>query len=99
MAQQESQAGGKAQWNDDEVDFVLDYLIDNQAKGGDGGNFKKETTNNAAAALNSSGVSMARGPLKTGSMVKTKWSTVCYLDYDRSYIHGRSLVEKNLHCY
>jgi hypothetical protein len=82
MAQPPPATRDKAQWTDDQVDILLDYLYDHHAEGGDGNNFKKETTNAAAAVLNSNVVCPSRPP-KTGQMVRTKWTGVRYLDSTR----------------
>lgn len=69
----------KAHWQDAEVDVLLHHLIENRASGGDGGNFSMPTYNSAAAAINTDGTIQTIGPPKTGKMVKTKWTSVCYL--------------------
>ncbi|KAG2065983.1 hypothetical protein BDR04DRAFT_1160859 [Suillus decipiens] len=64
----------KAHWQDIEVDVLLHYLIENQAVGGDGGNFTMSTLNAAAAAINADTVIQTIGPQKMGKIVKTKWT-------------------------
>ncbi|KAG2075321.1 hypothetical protein BDR04DRAFT_34972 [Suillus decipiens] len=66
----------KAHWQEAEVDVLLHHLIENQAAGGDGGNFQLSTYNSAAAAINSNGTITTMGPPKTGKMVKTKWTSL-----------------------
>ncbi|KAG1824517.1 uncharacterized protein BJ212DRAFT_1295665 [Suillus subaureus] len=66
----------KAHWQDAEVDVLLHHLIQNQAAGGDGGNFMMPTFNSAAAAINDNDVIQTIGPPKTGKMVKTKWTSL-----------------------
>ncbi|KAG2131729.1 uncharacterized protein EDB93DRAFT_1255425 [Suillus bovinus] len=64
----------KAHWQDAEVDVLLHHLIQNQAVGGDGGNFTMPTFNSAATAINNNDAIQTIGPPKTGKMVKTKWT-------------------------
>lgn len=63
----------KAQWNDAEVDALVDYLHDHKAEAGDGGNFKASTFNAAAAHIKPY---LLHGPMKTGKMCRGKWTTV-----------------------
>ena len=64
----------KAQWNDAEVKALLDYLLEHWAEG-EGGGFKQKTHNGVAAHIASY---LTQGPVKTGKMCKTKWTSVCY---------------------
>ncbi|KAG2130979.1 uncharacterized protein EDB93DRAFT_1255635 [Suillus bovinus] len=64
----------KAHWQDSEVDVLLHHLVENQAAGSDGGNFSMPTYNSAVAAINADQAIQTIGPLKTGKMVKMKWT-------------------------
>ncbi|KAG1719686.1 hypothetical protein EDB19DRAFT_1647864 [Suillus lakei] len=64
----------KAHWQESEVDVLLQHLIENQAAGGDGGNFPMPIYNSAAAAINANEMIQTIGPQKTGKMAKTKWT-------------------------
>ncbi|KAG1836443.1 hypothetical protein DFJ58DRAFT_734972 [Suillus subalutaceus] len=66
----------KAQWQDSEVDILLQHFIWNHAAIGDGGNFSGPTFNSAATAINSDETIQTMGPPKTGNMVKTKWTAL-----------------------
>jgi hypothetical protein len=66
----------KAHWQESEVDVLLQHLIENQAAGGDGGNFPMPIYNSAAAAINANEMIQTIGPQKTGKMAKTKWTLV-----------------------
>ncbi|KAF8803320.1 hypothetical protein BYT27DRAFT_7110277, partial [Phlegmacium glaucopus] len=60
----------KAQWNDQEVSALLDFLLEKKSEIGDAGMFKMGTFNAAAAHITGYCTS---GPAKTGKMCKTKW--------------------------
>ncbi|KAG1868309.1 hypothetical protein DFJ58DRAFT_723563 [Suillus subalutaceus] len=66
----------KAQWQDSEVDILLQHFIQNHAVIGNGGNFSGPTFNSAATAINSDETIQTMGPPKMGNMVKTKWTTL-----------------------
>ncbi|KAG1874754.1 hypothetical protein DFJ58DRAFT_721749 [Suillus subalutaceus] len=66
----------KAQWQDSEVDILLQHFIQNHAAIGDSGNFSGPTFNSAATAINSDETIQTMGPPKTGNMVKTKWTAL-----------------------
>ena len=63
----------RAQWNDQEVTALVDYLHEHRAEAGDGGSFKGSTFNAAATQLVPF---LTSGPKKTGTMCKTKWLSV-----------------------
>jgi hypothetical protein len=73
---QQTDNSSKAHWQDSEVDVLLRHLVENRAAGGDGGNFSMPTYNSAAAAINADQAIQTIGPLKTGKMAKTKWTSV-----------------------
>jgi hypothetical protein len=64
----------KARWSDSEVNALLDYLHEHKAEAGDGGNFKANTFNGAAARIKQH---LSQGPTKTSKMCKGKWISVC----------------------
>jgi hypothetical protein len=63
----------KAQWNENEVTALVDYLFLHKSEAGEGGSFKMATFNAAAASIVSH---HTHGPAKTGLMCKTKWTSV-----------------------
>jgi hypothetical protein len=63
----------KAVWSLEETTAFVDYLHDNRAKAGEGGNFKMTTFNSAAEAI---APFLKMGPRKTDKMCKTKWLSV-----------------------
>jgi hypothetical protein len=69
-AQQEKE---KANWNEPETVAFLAYLLDHKSVIGDSGSFKASTYNAAAGHISHL---LTQGPVKTGKMCKTKWSTV-----------------------
>jgi hypothetical protein len=71
----------KAKWNEKETDALLDYLFAHKSEMTDGGTFRKTTFN--AAALHIAEF-FTDGAVKTGSMCKTKWQSVCSIYL---YIH------------
>ncbi|KAG1846365.1 hypothetical protein C8R48DRAFT_730233, partial [Suillus tomentosus] len=73
---QQTDNSSKAHWQDSEVDVLLRHLVENRAAGGDGGNFSMPTYNSAAAAINADQAIQTIGPLKTGKMAKTKWTSL-----------------------
>ena len=66
----------KAQWNEQETNGLLDYLVTNKAQGEGAGNFKDTTFNGAAAAI---ALLLSAGPTKTMKHWKTKWAGVCHI--------------------
>src|ERR1700730_10197888 len=68
-----SSRGPSAQWNEAENAALLDYLVEHKSEIGDGGMFKMGTFNATAHAI---AEHHTLGPVKTGSMCKTKWRTV-----------------------
>ena len=68
----------KAQWNEQEVTALLEYLNGHKSEAGDGGSFKMSTFNVAAVHIQQH---LTQGPVKTGKMCKTKWNMVCLLLY------------------
>ena len=62
-----------AQWNDQEVTALVNYLHEHQAEDGDGESFKGSTFNAAATQLVPF---LTLGSRKTGTMCKTKWLLV-----------------------
>jgi len=73
MATSSSGKSIKAHWNDTEVNALVDYLHDYKAEAGDGGNFKANTLNAAAAHIKQH---LSQGPTKTAKMCKGKWTSV-----------------------
>src|SRR6267154_3386002 len=51
-------------------------LYEHRSEGSGNGNFKAQTLNNAAKSIASL---RSMGPVKSGKMVRTKWTSVCYL--------------------
>jgi hypothetical protein len=70
----QSKSSPKAQWNEQEVTALLEYLNGHKAEAGDGGSFKMSTLNAAATHIQQH---LTQGPVKTGRMCKTKWTAVC----------------------
>jgi hypothetical protein len=69
----QSTSSPKAQWNEQEVTALLEYLHGHKAEAGDGGSFKMSTLNGAATHIQQH---LTQGPVKTGKMCKTKWTAV-----------------------
>ncbi|KIM52769.1 hypothetical protein SCLCIDRAFT_140379 [Scleroderma citrinum Foug A] len=71
----QDQAGdvGKAQWNNIEIAKLVDYLYEHCAQGGDTGNFRDTVYNSAAEYI---WPFHTMGPIKTGKMVKNKWTLI-----------------------
>ncbi|KIM92292.1 hypothetical protein PILCRDRAFT_57258, partial [Piloderma croceum F 1598] len=63
----------KAQWDEEEIVALLDYLLDHKSAIGEAGSFKMPTFKAAADSI--SGL-LVNGPIKTGKMCKTKWRTL-----------------------
>jgi hypothetical protein len=63
----------KAQWDEDEIVALLDYLLDHKSAIGEAGSFKMPTFRAAADSISDL---LVNGPIKTGKMCKTKWRTV-----------------------
>ncbi|KAG1733264.1 hypothetical protein EDB19DRAFT_1911617 [Suillus lakei] len=80
------QAANKVQWNDLEINTLLDYLIINRAQGSDGGNFPQETYNKGATLLNADDKLESDGLLKAGKKLK---KTLCGIEmyYNQSGCH------------
>ena len=72
MSQDHRPSGERADWNEAEVDALLDFLYTEKSKNGDG-HFKMPTFNSAATSI---APLRTLGPQKTGKMCKTKWNTV-----------------------
>ena len=64
----------KAQWNDQEVHILLDYLNANKSQGEGARNFKDSTFNGALTII---APLLSAGPPKTIKHCKTKWASVC----------------------
>lgn len=77
----QDQAGdvGKAQWNNIEIAKLVDYLYEHCAQGGDTGNFRDTVYNSAAEYI---WPFHTMGPIKTGKMVKNKWTWVSQISVD-----------------
>ena len=73
MLQEQDGDVGRAQWNENEVAKLVDYLHEHRAQRGDAGNFKDPTYNAAAEYIQPFRMT---GPVKTGKMVRTKWAWV-----------------------
>ncbi|KAG2364753.1 hypothetical protein BDR07DRAFT_1278880 [Suillus spraguei] len=70
----------KAFWTEPEVTALVDYLHEHRSEHAEGGNFKIVIFNEAAKAI---APKRAQGPLKTGKMCPTKWTSVrCYHIYN-----------------
>ena len=65
-----------ANWNDAETVGLVQYLYEHRSEGSGNGNFKAQTLNNAAKSI---ATLRSMGPVKSGKMVRTKWTSVCYL--------------------
>ena len=68
----------KAQWNEQEVTALLEYLNAHKAEAGDSDSFKMSTLNAAATHIQQH---LTQGPVKTGKMCKTKWIVVCVIHH------------------
>lgn len=67
-------ASERANWSDEEVTALVNYLYANRAAAGDGGgNFKQAIFNAAAAEI---APLLKQGAKKTGAMCKKKWQSV-----------------------
>jgi rubredoxin len=73
MTQGESRTE-KANWNDAEIEAMLDYLILHRSKLA-GTTFKMSTFNEAAADIGTKNL-RTQGPPKTGAHCRTKWNAV-----------------------
>lgn len=75
-AENETEKGERkaAFWSDRDTNTMLQYLVDNKSKAGDGGNFTMALYNGAAAECNKV---LTQGALKTGLSCKNKFSKVC----------------------
>ena len=71
-------AESKVQWNIEETNTFLDYLLENSSEAGNGYNFKLSTFSTAVSVLAKAQLLLA-GPLKTEKRYRTKWTTVCDL--------------------
>jgi len=67
-----TEAGARANWKDQEVSALVDYLLEHKAEAGDGGNFKESTFTRAAAHIND----LQLGVAKTTKQCHSKWSWV-----------------------
>ncbi|KAG1723797.1 hypothetical protein EDB19DRAFT_1915908 [Suillus lakei] len=72
MARKDENKQPKAQWNEAEVDALLDYLITQKSKIA-GTTFKDEVFNEALNMITGMGT---YGPSKTGPQCKTKWASL-----------------------
>jgi hypothetical protein len=63
----------RANWSDEEVTTLVNYLYENRAAAGDGGNFKQTIFNAVAVEI---APLLKQGAKKTGVMCKTKWASV-----------------------
>jgi hypothetical protein len=73
MATTPTTRGPSANWNEEEIDVLLAYLLEHKSEIGDGGMFKMGTFNAAANVIASH---HTLGPVKTGDMCKRKWRSV-----------------------
>jgi hypothetical protein len=64
------------QWNVQEIEALLDYLLEHVSEIGDSGVFKIATCNEAAKVLAKANLLTAGAP-KTGAKCKSKWGSVC----------------------
>ena len=62
-------------WTPAEEAALVDFLVDNKAEAGDGGNFKKATFQRAA---NKIAPLRECGAAKTVKSIQNKWATVCF---------------------
>ena len=62
-----------AVWNQQEIDYVMDYLRDHASEAGDGGNFKDSVYQAAATYI---APYYKSGPVKSAKHVKNKYKTV-----------------------
>lgn len=63
----------KAQWNDNEIAALLQYLDKQKSQSEGVGNFKDPIWNSAPEAIKDH---HSRGPVKTAKMCRNKWTTV-----------------------
>lgn len=66
----------KAQWNDQEILALVDYLETNKSQGEGAGSFKDSTFSGAVTAVSPF---LSGGPPKTVKHCKTKWASVCII--------------------
>ncbi|KAG1734542.1 hypothetical protein EDD22DRAFT_787879, partial [Suillus occidentalis] len=86
MARKDENKQPKAQWNEAEVDALLDYLITQKSKIA-GTTFKDEVFNEASNIIAGMGT---YGSSKTGPQCKTKWASVCTHNAIERYRNNRS---------
>ncbi|KAI6017344.1 hypothetical protein PISMIDRAFT_116184, partial [Pisolithus microcarpus 441] len=72
-------SGPKAFWNDREVNSLIHYLHQHQAKAGDNGNFKSSTYHATALHISQH---LTSGPAKSAAMVRNKWISHIYQDIE-----------------
>jgi hypothetical protein len=63
----------KANWNDQEMMALIDFLVVHKGEAGDGANFKETIFRQAAAAI---APLRTAGPAKTSKMCRIKWGGV-----------------------
>ena len=69
-----STSGSKAQWNDNEITALLQYLESQKSMTEGVGSFKEVVWNNAPEAIKDQ---HTRGPVKIAKMCRNKWLVVC----------------------
>ncbi|KAE9385136.1 hypothetical protein BT96DRAFT_752573, partial [Gymnopus androsaceus JB14] len=72
-------------WTDADLDCLLEFLLQNKSRVGDGGSFTNTVFNEAAIECNKI---RTQGAMKTGKMVKNKWSSICHAIDDCSGLGG-----------
>ena len=73
MATVPSSTTDKAHWNENETTALVDFLLEHKSEMGQGAMFKLGTFNAAADHIK---IHRTSGPIKTGTMCRTKWRAV-----------------------
>jgi len=76
-------------WTAAEETSLLDFLVDNKAEAGDGGNFNKTTFQRAVTSI---APLLERGAAKTVKSCQNKWASVSFSLYFRFYLRRSSEV-------
>ncbi|KAG2140622.1 hypothetical protein DEU56DRAFT_941592 [Suillus clintonianus] len=90
MARKDENKQPKAQWNEAEVDALLDYLITQKSKIA-GTTFKDEVFNEASNMIAGMGT---YGPSKTGPQCKTKWASCLTIFMQVLFVAPRSPADR-----
>jgi hypothetical protein len=68
-----------AQWSDNEITALVDYLYEHRSNAEGGGSFKTKVLADAADYINNNEdlATTRMGPPKTAKSVRNKWTSVC----------------------